>query len=642
MENLITVLVCSANVGNAEPTPSSFGEWIPDDGNIDRPLASTKYPVDGASDVTSALSNSGRKFDIIVLGMQEAAFAVKKSKVDQQEEDEVENGKNTPLDDCAGTEGHRSAAYSPHHIGRKVQKANLVVRQIGLHGLSVRNVPATSSALQYDTKKFQKLIASRCPSYKIMASKLRGEMRLYLLVKIKLSLQITDLVINGENTGIGSIMANKGGIIVTFTLRNTRLSFFTAHLAAHEGEQYYAARNHSIAEIFRGAKTDPNLNFLDAAVLSHHIFVCGDLNYRIRLDDEVSGSSCPQKKEDDGANGSHFAQAKALVEAEDWTTLNDGDELQMALTKKECLCGFKTLPCNFPPTFKVARGEGYQYNEKRTPSYTDRILWKSADGMRDNVLPFLYEPCPDFITSDHKPIRGGFTVKLNKGPSAVAQTETKQRNFSRSMSSRGGVHNTDYQVNLLISNIKCRTLPAMDSSALGGKADPYILFVSDPKPLLWNKKGSSRATEAWPSTKVIYRDLNPIWKHDIHLTLNNNTLDSKGDITLTGAMLHVTVFDEDFSSGDDVIGTVSLNLDDLCDDLDFSCKQHKVGEKKRISRPLLRNGLEQGMFECTVIPAFITNKDTKNFLKMSNATKVRSNKRNSSRKAKFTRWWKSS
>lgn len=48
-------------------------------------------------------------------------------------------------------------------------------------------------------------------------------------------------------------------------------------------------------------------------------------------------------------------------------------------------------------------------------SYTDRILWKSADGLKDNVVPFLYEPCPEFITSDHKPIRGGYTLKTNKG-----------------------------------------------------------------------------------------------------------------------------------------------------------------------------------------------------------------------------------
>jgi hypothetical protein len=67
------------------------------------------------------------------------------------------------------------------------------------------------------------------------------------------------------------------------------------------------------------------------------------------------------------ANGSHYDKAISLIDAEDWNALNDGDELAMALKKKECLVGFTTLPCNFPPTFKVARVEGYEYNEKRTP-----------------------------------------------------------------------------------------------------------------------------------------------------------------------------------------------------------------------------------------------------------------------------------
>jgi len=256
----------------------------------------------------------------------------------------------------------------------------------------------------------------------------------------------------------------------------------TCHLEAHEGENHYKNRNSNLAEIFQGAKTDPNYNLHDATIISHHMFVCGDLNYRIKLDtgDEAAGDGSDKKKDlkksktkrvvgkvkksmagkalrssmskgseregDDilnmstedinagypsaavssptvAANGEeektaheiHFEKAKELVDAEDWKTLNDGDELVSALTKKECLAEFTTLPCNFPPTFKVARCEGYEYNEKRTPSYTDRILWKSADGLKDNVVPFLYEPCPEFITSDHKPIRGGYSVKTNTG-----------------------------------------------------------------------------------------------------------------------------------------------------------------------------------------------------------------------------------
>lgn len=195
----------------------------------------------------------------------------------------------------------------------------------------------------------------------------------------------------------------QGGIIVTLDIRGTRLSFMTAHLEAHEGEAHYRGRNRSLVSILEGAKTDPNYPLQDATIISHHMFVCGDLNYRTNF-----GVSSAAKKNGNGntsnfglltkkimtpsettpstledvpssppndagvedklaANGSHYDKAISLIDAEDWNALNDGDELAMALKKKECLVGFTTLPCNFPPTFKVARVEGYEYNEKRTP-----------------------------------------------------------------------------------------------------------------------------------------------------------------------------------------------------------------------------------------------------------------------------------
>jgi hypothetical protein len=321
----------------------------------------------------------------------------------------------------------------------------------------------------YDTRKFDELITTTCPSYELIASNLRGEMRLYVLALEQLAEEISDVYVAGENTGIGGVMANKGGIIVTLTVRGTRLSFMTCHLEAHEGAHHYVNRNKNLAEILGGAKPDPDYYMLDTTIYSHHMFVCGDLNYRIKFskeEDVVGGGSGgvgedggggnkpitkqkttrhdskyskDAKEEGEADNGSHFAQAKTLVEEKKWKELNSGDELAMALKKRDCLTGFKTLPCNFPPTFKVSREAGYVYNEKRTPryehcvralfacatvsaqksyfnlhSYTDRILWKSTDDMNGNIIPMLYEPCPDFITSDHKPIRGGFAVKMNK------------------------------------------------------------------------------------------------------------------------------------------------------------------------------------------------------------------------------------
>lgn len=85
-------------MGNAEPTPTSFAAWVPNDGEINESLSNTAYPVGsdeithtvgpyginnggGQEDIVKSLQTTsnqgGKKFDIIVLGMQEAAFVNK-------------------------------------------------------------------------------------------------------------------------------------------------------------------------------------------------------------------------------------------------------------------------------------------------------------------------------------------------------------------------------------------------------------------------------------------------------------------------------------------------------------------------------------------------------------------------------------
>ena len=89
------------------------------------------------------------------------------------------------------------------------------------------------------------------------------------------------------------------------------------------------------------------------------------------------------------------------------------DELSQGVANKELLLGFETLPCTFSPTFKVQREPGFVYKEQRTPSFTDRILYKSAPGLQGRLQQVSYEACPDCISSDHKPIRGAFSIVPN-------------------------------------------------------------------------------------------------------------------------------------------------------------------------------------------------------------------------------------
>ena len=68
----------------------------------------------------------------------------------------------------------------------------------------------------YDTRKFLELIENQCPSYKMVTARLRGEMRLIILVRDELEGEIENVYVAGENTGIGGVMANKVCLCETF------------------------------------------------------------------------------------------------------------------------------------------------------------------------------------------------------------------------------------------------------------------------------------------------------------------------------------------------------------------------------------------------------------------------------------------
>lgn len=192
---------------------------------------------------------------------------------------------------------------------------------------------------------------------------------------------------------------NIGEILVAGT---TRLTFCTAHLEAHEGNEKYWHRCQMLTDIFSGTADDsfPGAKY-DQTLKSHFCFVLGDLNFRTEIDPTL------EKQE-------HHDQVMKMVQDEDWKDLNTYDELFRALKNKDVAVGFETLPCFFPPTFKVERQDGFVYKEQRRPSYTDRIMWKTGDQLDGRVKPTAYEPISHFTTSDHKPIRGAFEVQLNE------------------------------------------------------------------------------------------------------------------------------------------------------------------------------------------------------------------------------------
>ena len=292
-----------------------------------------------------------------------------------------------------------------------------------------------------DTVMLHSLLEDQLPSYTRAVSYQRGEMRL-IVYYLESAITMDIVSIKAQNTGRAGL-ANKGGIFAEVAVnKTTRLAFCTAHLEAHEGSAKYATRCSTIADILRcteGSVMSPrNLGAggvgcpvmrrscrADASLANHFSFFMGDLNFRTRLEGFDPGSAehvqathdildaAMTKISSNSAAGDEGKTVDLSSLCDAYAKLNRADELGHALRVKDCLVGFLTPYCNFPPTFKVHRQFGYSYNEKRSPSYTDRILYRASDRLHDAIQPLLYEPIDSFTTSDHKPIRGAFLIELN-------------------------------------------------------------------------------------------------------------------------------------------------------------------------------------------------------------------------------------
>lgn len=509
----LRILCCTANIGNAEPTQESMEAWIPPRGACERVKSFDGTPLH--RDI----------FDMIVIGMQESTWT------------EV-TGKMVPAAKEEMDEEDILNAMEEHHT-------------------------ATLRGLMQD-------ILGR--EYSPIVEELRGQMRLFIWASNGVVDDLTQVRVDGANTGIGGVMANKGGIVVSLKYKSTRLSFLTAHLAAHEGESYYKARCDNIKTILKESSTYDLSTKLDAAVSSHHMFVMGDLNFRTKFDG-------------DGKHEDNVKRALGFVRAKDYQGLYDFDELQQGLAAGDLLLEFDTLPCLFPPTFKVQRQGGFDYKEQRTPSYADRILYKSAQGLHDNLTPIAYEPCVDFVTSDHKPIRGAFNISTQIEDSCYGK---------------------ESEIKLEFHGLQCSGLPAADAN---GKSDPYLLFLWDDTIAFRTDKKSFRGKirnlingTSWPRTKFIPKTLNPKWLgQTISLVANKLDMNSEG-------MLFVLAMDYDtFAVRDDFLGALALPIREIA-----NMMNEETTSVLSFDRPLQAGGKGAGRIKFQ-LGVEITSKDASPF-----------------------------
>jgi len=124
------------------------------------------------------------------------------------------------------------------------------------------------------------------PDFELLASVMRGQMRIRAYVRKALRKECTHLETGAENTGLGGVVANKGGQVLKFELRGTTLVFVNAHLAAHENAKHCAARDDSVAEVLQGVRLGADRT--QDLTQFDHVFWFGDLNYRVEPPAEVT------------------------------------------------------------------------------------------------------------------------------------------------------------------------------------------------------------------------------------------------------------------------------------------------------------------------------------------------------------------
>jgi len=299
----------------------------------------------------------------------------------------------------------------------------------------------------------------RCPGKGAAEEAAAGEGRYVLLVKrqlvgvfvavwVRASLRqhIRGVQVATVATGFGGLLANKGAVGVRFRAYDTGICLLCAHFASGESSVANLRRLQDFSDTvqrleFPPAEADdaPHLSHQPVTSLvvgptadgdwggwrsllapcHHHIFLMGDLNFRVSMP---------------------HGQALQMVRGNRLGELVREDGLTKALRSEPLLRGWKEGELLFPPTYKFKPGsEEYvgevagrptagglssdpvdednpeaddeREDKLRTPSWTDRVLWRSGSGAPSRQLAYT---CGGQTLSDHRPVAAAFLLSARE------------------------------------------------------------------------------------------------------------------------------------------------------------------------------------------------------------------------------------
>lgn len=558
--------VSTWNVGNANPLDSFEAIW----------------------------PNRGAGFDICVQGMQESTYTDEEPNDEFEDRDGDEKAK--AVDVITRTKSAKTSTETASTSDAGTDRASQNMRRSKKRASSVPDLGFRSYADLEERlmRAFNGDAAEGEGEWEVAIHSYRAQMQIYVMVRKSLAGAISNVEERVENTGFLHVFPNKGGILVSFDLYGTSLSFITCHLTAHEGVAFCAMRNDSIKEILGGVRVGDER--FDVSNQKHHVFWMGDMNYRTCFDTETPPrskrdedlskeeeerrikmlESASMTNNEDGEGGKAKKEGKkdkvakqvAIVTGEikdnNWGAIIARDELNREIAGNRALAGFTALQPSFPPTFKRKRQIGMAsvgadkwefqeeldalqfYDQKRTPSYTDRILFRSMPSFAKFCVSESFISFEECITSDHKPVRATFNLTPTPGAAGILVNARAMDLSPHDLIAEG----EGFEV--IVTKMTGRHLAEMD---WGGGSDPYMVATTDPANLL-----SVRNANHMIKTKYLVNNINPDWGRE---TLRIPIVSCDVEGLAQNAHLYLSVWDYDLTNEDDLIGLARIPFFDI-------------------------------------------------------------------------------
>lgn len=244
------------------------------------------------------------------------------------------------------------------------------------------------------------LTAHLSHEYVLVSSLSLREIRLVIFARASCARHIKNVTTDTVATGIGDVVGNKGGTVISFDYAHTRLCFVNCHLAAHQ--DMTTARNADMCRVIKSLKYPMGKRCSgDLLTCFHHVFVLGDLNYRLSF-----GTQGEARKPDKET----FTTLCRMIRHKRYAELMEMDQLKEQQRLGQVLPGFVEGKYAFAPSFKVHRNERLTYSVKRSPAWCDRILWYSLAPMP--IQQKSLTMATSVVSSDHKPVCSTFTLDV--------------------------------------------------------------------------------------------------------------------------------------------------------------------------------------------------------------------------------------